>query len=96
MTSSIFLPEAADELETAVHCYEARSPGLGTQFSVEVEIAVKAIAENPETWPIFTKKTRRRLLKRFPLAIFYRIEPTTIVIVAVAHLWRKPNYWKDR
>jgi len=39
---------------------------------------------------------RRRLIRRFPFGILYRIEPEEIVIVAVAHLLRKPGYWRKR
>jgi plasmid stabilization system protein ParE len=96
MIPAIFLPEAARELEEAILYYELRSQGLGKQFSMETESAVKDIEKDPEIWPLFKESTRRRLLKRFPFAILYRVEATEVVIVAVAHLRRKPDYWKDR
>jgi hypothetical protein len=35
-------------------------------------------------------------VSRFPYQIVYRRRPDEIVIVAVAHVKRKPGYWKDR
>jgi hypothetical protein len=35
-------------------------------------------------------------LRRFPFGLLYAIETERIVIVAVAHLKRRPGYWKDR
>ncbi|HIP58812.1 MAG TPA: hypothetical protein EYH01_00115 [Campylobacterales bacterium] len=43
-----------------------------------------------------TKSTRRCLVNRFPFGLVYRIEGDTIVIVAVMHLSRKPDYWYSR
>jgi hypothetical protein len=40
--------------------------------------------------------TRRILLLGFPYQIVYRLRPAEIVIVAVAHLKRRPGYWKNR
>jgi len=39
---------------------------------------------------------RRCLIKRFPYSILYGINVDMIVIIAIAHLHRKPNYWQGR
>jgi toxin ParE1/3/4 len=36
------------------------------------------------------------LIKRFPYQLIYRVEADTITVYAVAHLKRKPGYWRDR
>jgi hypothetical protein len=33
---------------------------------------------------------------RFPYRVVYRNRPDEIVVVAVAHLRRRPGYWKNR
>jgi len=33
---------------------------------------------------------------RFPYSILYGINVDMIVIIAIAHLHRKPNYWQGR
>jgi hypothetical protein len=46
--------------------------------------------------PQISKKIRRCLVNRFPYGIYYGIKDGTIVVIAVAHLKRKPAYWKTR
>ncbi len=36
------------------------------------------------------------LLLRFPYKILYAVESGTIVVLAIAHSHRKPDYWLDR
>jgi plasmid stabilization system protein ParE len=96
MTLVVFLPEAEQEMFEAALYYQSQAPRLGVDFLSEVERAVKSIAKSPNTWPVIESGLRRRLVKRFPFGILYRIESEEIVIIAVAHLRRKPCYWKDR
>jgi hypothetical protein len=96
MNSTVFLPEAEQEMLEAAHYYESQSPGLGTEFLSEVDRAVHSIITSPHTWPILEGALRRRLIRRFPCGILYRIEPEEILIIAVAHLRKRPGYWKER
>ena len=89
---------ASDEFSEAVRWYEARRPGLGGEFFDAVAATLSLIETNPE---IGTKisadgQTRRALVARFPYQIVYRLRPTETVIVAIAHLKRRPGYWKNR
>jgi hypothetical protein len=38
----------------------------------------------------------RRLIKRFPFSIYYRLIGPTVVVVAIAHHKRHPDYWRRR
>ena len=96
MKPVIFLPEAEQEMLEAAIYYQSQSLGLGLDYLSEVERAIQAIAESPTTWPVIDDELRRRLVRRFPFGVLYRIEPQEIVIIAVAHLRRKPGYWKGR
>lgn len=91
-----FLPEADQEMLEAARYYQSLSSGLGDDYLAEVEHAVQSIALSPRTWPVLEGDFRRRLVKRFPFGVIYRIEPDIIVIIAVAHLRKKPGYWKKR
>ncbi|HAR41158.1 MAG TPA: plasmid stabilization protein [Bdellovibrionales bacterium] len=92
----LFLPEAEQEMIEAARYYHSQSAGLGTEYLSEVEHAVHSIATSPHTWPILQGDLRRRLIRRFPYGILYRIEPEEIIIVAISHLRKKPGYWKKR
>nr|MDO8109796.1 type II toxin-antitoxin system RelE/ParE family toxin [Candidatus Sigynarchaeota archaeon] len=96
MKAAVILQDAEKEMTEAVQFYEAQAKGLGVEFLSEVERAIQSIRETPETWPILEGDLRRRLLRRFPFGILYRIEADKILIIAVAHLRRKPGYWKER
>ncbi|MBI5666294.1 MAG: type II toxin-antitoxin system RelE/ParE family toxin [Nitrospirae bacterium] len=96
MKSLIFLPEAKEEMNEAARYYEAQASGLGVDYLSEVERAVTSISESPELWPKLVGELRRRLVRRFPFGILYYIESKEIIIVAVAHLRRRPGYWKNR
>lgn len=96
MKPVVFLREAEQEMLEAARYYESQTPGLGADYLSEIERAVAAIAESPMTWPIIEGELRRRLVRRFPFGILYRIELKKIVIIAVAHLRRRPGYWRGR
>lgn len=91
-----FLLPADHEMVDAAFYYERQSYGLGADFLDKIEAASADIAENPEMSPIVIRKIRRRLIRRFPYALLYRDDPEEIVILAVMHLHRRPDYWMDR
>jgi toxin ParE1/3/4 len=93
--------EASQEARAAVEWYEERRTGLGAAFLDELDRAFRVIANSPETWPFWPdiapkKKIRRFLLARFPFGVAYRETKDSVLIVAVAHLNRHPDYWKKR
>ena len=96
MKPVVFLPQAEQEMLEAARFYESQTAGLVADYLSEVERAVQTIAESPTTWPVIKGELRRRLIRRFPFGILYRIEPEEIVIIAVAHLRRRPWYWRKR
>lgn len=96
MKPAVFLPEAENEMLEAASYYAVQATGLGMDYLSEVEHAVRTIEESPATWPVIEGELRRRLIRRFPFGILYRIEPEEIIIVAVAHMRRRPGYWRAR
>jgi plasmid stabilization system protein ParE len=91
-----FHPEAYTEAEDARSWYEAQSPGLGMAFIDAVQTAIDAIQDSPDMWPPYQYGSRRFFLRRFLFSLIYRYDTMKIQIIAVAHLRRKPGYWKDR
>jgi plasmid stabilization system protein ParE len=96
MKPARFLLPAELEMLDAARYYESQSPQLGVDFLEKVESAVRDVKQNPERWPVIRLDIRRRLVHRFPYGILYRVAPDEIVIVAVMHLHRRPDYWVDR
>ena len=91
-----FHPEAAAEFLAAIDHYEAREVGLGQDFSIEIFASVQRIVGFPLVWPVLGGDVRRCLTNRFPYGVLYSVEPDEIFILAVMHLHRDPDYWRDR
>ena len=54
------------------------------------------IESDPQRHRIIAEEVRRYLLPRFPFAIYYRILPDQLRILAIKHHSRHPDYWRDR
>ena len=91
-----FVEEALDEFIAAGRYYNQQVPGLGDAFVDEVEAGVRAILDGPEVWRVVEDNVRRYLIRRFPYGIYYTIEEDLVVIWAVKHLHRDPDYWQHR
>ena len=87
---------ASVDVVTAVTWYRRRSPKAALDFIEELRRASEVIREAPERWPIGKNKTRRFLLWRFPFAVIYSERQSVIIIWAVAHGSRRPDYWTKR
>ena len=90
--------DAATELAEAVRWYDSKRRGLGGELVDEVAGAIDRVAQNPEAGSPLSAdgKTRRVLVPRFPYQLVYRLRPGEVVVVAVAHMKRRPGYWRDQ
>lgn len=93
---NIIIKPAKKELIDAVAFYNEQLPGLGYEFSYEVNKAIERIINFPETYPKISGRARKCRCKRFPYNIIYYIYKSSIVIVAIMHNKRKPYYWMER
>ena len=90
------LQPAEREMLDAACYYQSQSKVLSVEFLEKVGSAFHDIAMNPERCPVICHEIRRRRVYRFPYAVLYRIESAEIIVVAVAHLRRRPEYWTER
>jgi hypothetical protein len=94
--------EAAEqELLEGAKSYEERQIGLGEQFLGEYQAAVLKILAAHRSYPkLETSRTRRDIrrcfLNRFPYYVAYELHTEQIVVLAIAHTKRRPNYWIRR
>jgi plasmid stabilization system protein ParE len=96
MKPAVFLGEAREETGEAARYYEQRSDGLGEQFLLRVRESVQDVTEHPGACPIVWGPVRRKLVRQFPYGVFYREYDDEILVIAVAHLRRRPGYWTPR
>jgi toxin ParE2 len=90
------LPAAQTELDEAIHWYAQQAPGLGDSFLVEFLRTLKLIEHHPLGWHSLSTQTRRCRLRRFPYGVIYSVDQDDVLILAIAHLHRRPAYWQER
>jgi plasmid stabilization system protein ParE len=91
-----FLPPAKAELLEGISYYSAIHSELGSRFEQAIAQAVRNLVAHPERGAPRSKSTRRWLVKSFPFGIIYRASETGVLIIAVAHQRKKPEYWAGR
>jgi plasmid stabilization system protein ParE len=91
-----FHPDAESEMIQAAAYYEEQQPDLGRRFLASVQNAVNRIILNPHLYPTVDLDVRRCLTKTFPFGVLFREQSRRIVIMAVMHQHRDPDYWKTR
>ena len=94
--NSAFHPAAKEEFLAAIDFYNESVPGLGAEFAAEIESAVDRVEAFPKMWLVVSFEIHRCLVRRFPYALLYAIEKDQIMIYAVMHTKRDPDYWKNR
>ncbi len=91
-----FHAEAEEEFGAAVAYYEGCDSGLGLDFARKVYATIQNTVDYPTLWPEIADEIHRCLVHRFPYGVLYSIEPHGIFILAIMHLHRDPDYWKQR
>jgi hypothetical protein len=86
-----FLPEAFAEREEAVRYYETCVLGLGTRLREEIETVCAAIVRGPLLW-----RERPGGYRSFAFYLAYFPREERLIVAAVAHAKRHPDYWKKR
>ncbi|HEY8504701.1 MAG TPA: type II toxin-antitoxin system RelE/ParE family toxin [Gemmataceae bacterium] len=92
----IIRPEAEADLAGAKQWYEGQKEGLGAEFLLRVEEVFERIARTPEVHSAVYHDVRRALTRRFPYAVYYRIEGSDVIVLAVFHTSRDPRHWQSR
>lgn len=97
MKHIVRLREEADrDLTTAASWYEQQRVGLGHEFLNEALITFDLIAAQPMAYSAIYRGLRRALMHRFPFGIYFKIETSHVVVLAVIHGSRHPLRWQSR
>ncbi|MGP0066147.1 MAG: type II toxin-antitoxin system RelE/ParE family toxin [Isosphaeraceae bacterium] len=91
-----FEPEVKDEVDEAYTWCDQQQGGLGEEFLEEIQVALERIQQNPELRAVIYRDVRRASIRRFPYAVYYRIEPGRLTVIAVHHTKRDPRRWQSR
>lgn len=96
MKSVEFHPEAETEFAKAAIRYQSEVPGLGGDFEAEVRRVVRVLQEHPLIGAPVVGEIRHFALQQFRHSVVYIPRGPPILILAVAHASRRPQYWIDR
>lgn len=92
---------AKREADAAARWYEHRQPGLGRRFLHVLHDTLLDIEQRPthhshlETVPE-DAPIHRAVTKTFPYLVIYELRSEEVLVLAIAHSRRRPNYWKRR
>lgn len=92
----VFLTIAREELAEAKRFYNRQQQGLGEAFQREAETAARQVRERPLAWQVEIDPVRRFIFDRFPYKMLYIVRDDTVIVVAVSHQHRQPDYWSER
>ena len=96
MKRRAFHPEADGEYGQAAEYYARIDPELGRRFYDEMERLILDVRKYPQRFPIFDQPVRRHFSDVFPYGVLYVDQPERVLVVAVMHMKRRPDYWRDR
>ena len=93
--------EAELDLENAYQWYEKQVHQLGSEFVRMIDRNLATIQQNPLAYPVIYRNVRygnvrRKLLSRFPFALYYVIQNNIIFVFACFHVKRDPQQWQRR
>ena len=91
-----FHPDAEREFIESALFYERRVTGLGFRFIHEVNHYIDILQDHPRLGQITKNDFRHLVMGHFPYSLIYTIEPEFIWIIAVAHQYQRPGYWRER
>ena len=86
-----FLPELEEDLLAGYFWYEEKMPGLGEEFLRIFYACCGDLSRNGFLYKKVHGEFRRCLLRRFPYAVYYRIEESEIIVFGLFHCARDPR-----
>jgi plasmid stabilization system protein ParE len=89
------LAGAREDLRYGYRYYEDRSPGLGGYFRSSLFADIESLGQYAGVHRI-VHGSHRCLSKRFPFAIYYKVDGELVRVIAVLDCRRDPSWIKQR
>jgi plasmid stabilization system protein ParE len=90
------LQAAQQDLIDGYQFYEQQAAGLGPYFLDSLYSDIDSLVINASIHPVYFGKYYRLLSKRFPFAVYYRVEQETAKIYAVLDCRRNPAWIRKK
>lgn len=89
------LPPAQEQLGEALEFYGKIRESLGAAFLKEVKRGYAQLKREPFIGSPIEYDERKYVLRGYPYNLIYRIEESTVVVLAIAHHSRKYGFWRN-
>ena len=91
-----FFPDVEEDALAGHAWYQEKAAGLGEEFLRMFYACASEIPRSPRRYRRVYREFRRCLLRRFPYAIYFRIEESQIVVFGLFHCARDPRSIRAR
>ena len=96
MLVSRFHPDAREELLEAGLYIKNDDPEEGDLFKLAFAESIDWACSQPLIFRCFEDDFRKVKVGKFRYSLIFRIRGNQVQVLAVAHMSRKPGYWKER
>lgn len=90
------LDAAQQDLVTGYRFYEAQAQGLGSYFLDSLYADIDSLLFFAGIHQMIQEGYLRMLAKRFPFAVYYQFDGSTVLVYAVLDCRRKPSWNRKR
>jgi len=88
---------AERELREVFEWYSQRDVGIAQMLLAAIDDAVERVRASPQSHPVELEEFHWVRVRRFPYRLIYeQLTPDQVLILAVAHTSRQPEYWQKR
>jgi plasmid stabilization system protein ParE len=91
-----YLPGARRDFDESFDWYADRSTQAAVRFAAAMEAALARVSSDPTQFASRDGVHRECPVKKFPFRIVYRLDDHRVLVVAVVHAKRRPEYWHKR
>ncbi|MBI2433698.1 MAG: type II toxin-antitoxin system RelE/ParE family toxin [Candidatus Hydrogenedentes bacterium] len=88
--------EALGEWTEAAQYYDEKVAGLGDDFTDAIVQAIERILRFPSAGADLGDGIRSKIIAAFPYKIIYALVEDFLLVLAIAHQHRRPDYWRER
>lgn len=91
-----YTASALRDIEQAFNWYEDKQEGLGDRFIADVRETARRIEANPKGYAPAIGEARKALLRKFPYAMYFKVNADGSLVIACLHSRRDARLAKER
>lgn len=85
MFELVFTKEAEHDLTEIGEWYKNIRVGLDLEFLMCIEAEIERIRKTPLVYKEYYSTIRKAVISKFPYSVYYELEETRIVVIAITH-----------